>query len=151
LSYKGTSFVLAVILSAAAPAFADNISGDLRNVESGSHPTLFSTYGNGSTVRFDSMEMKIAEVVALDHEHLRASSTLVGTFWLGSNNGIGFGKNTEKFSRKHNQKDHDGGVGPISSFSAVSVPEPGSQTLLLFGLAGLGMFFYRRSSLKQAV
>ena len=51
---------------------------------------------------------------------------------------------SEKVKDKHKPKKQDGD-GPPASF--VAVPEPGSFTLVLFGLGALGVLLYRRNSL----
>jgi hypothetical protein len=43
------------------------------------------------------------------------------------------------------------GSGSGAPSPVVSVAEPGSQSLLLFGLAGMGIFFYRRKTLTNAI
>jgi hypothetical protein len=146
LTLKTTSFFLAAILSAAAPAFADKISAGPRNDASLSHHTQQSIHGNGSPVRFDSEKTKIAEVVLFTGSHPSAGSNL-DLFSLGSNIEDTFGEHSGNSSWKHKLKGHDDD-GLIPS---VSVPEPASQILLLFGLAGVGILFFRRNSLKKAI
>jgi hypothetical protein len=67
-----------------------------------------------------------------------------------------FGRDKGKGRGKSNGGDGDGngnasGTGSGTPPPLTSVAEPGSQTLLLFGLAGLGMLFYRRKTLANAI
>jgi PEP-CTERM motif len=67
---------------------------------------------------------------------------------LGFNHGDSGKKDLEKSGLKDtNEGDLDG----ASNLSVVAVPEPRTQTLLLFGLAALGMSLYRRNGLKVAI
>jgi hypothetical protein len=148
VSLKSTALFVAVIFSA-APALADKIPMDLRNRETLSHYTQPLIHGNVSAFRFGSEDTKIAEVDVLEDSRLSTSNNHIELFALGSNEGNAFGKDNDHNAwRKHGDKGRDGGDVPISS---VAVPEPGSQLSLLFGLAGLGILFFRRNSLKQAI
>jgi hypothetical protein len=148
VSLKSTTLFVALIFSA-APALADKIPADLQSRETLSHRTQQWIHGNASAVRFDLEDTKIAEADVLEESRLSTSNTQVDLSALGSNEGYAFGRHDDSNAwRKHGDKDRDGGDVPIPS---VAVPEPGSQLLLLFGLAGLGMLFYRRNSVKQAI
>jgi hypothetical protein len=148
VNLKSTSFFLAVILAAAAPALADTIPADLQNEETVSYHTRQWIHGNASLVRFDSEDTKFSEVVVLEESRLNTSDTEVNLFALGSNEGHAFGRDDDDAWRKRRGKGWDGGDGPISS---VAVPEPSSQLLLLFGLVGLAILLYRRDSVKQPI
>lgn len=148
MNLKSTTLFVALIFSA-APALADRILPmDPQNGENVSHHTQQWIHGNASVVRFDSEDTKFSEVVVLEESRLNTRDTEVNLFALGSNEGHAFGRDNDKAWRKHTGKGWDGGDGPISS---VAVPEPSSQLLLLFGLAGLGILLYRRDSLKQPI
>lgn len=65
-----------------------------------------------------------------------------------------FGRDKGKGRGKLDGGDGDGnptGTGSGDPSPFVSVAEPRSQTLLFFGLAGLGLLFYRRKSLATAI
>jgi len=71
-----------------------------------------------------------------------------------ANQGASSEKEKGKGRGKHNAGDGNGngigvGVGGVVSSPLSSVPEPGSQTLLLFGLIGLGIYC-RRKTLRNA-
>jgi hypothetical protein len=148
VNLKSTTLFVALIFSA-APALADRILPlDPQNEETVSYHTRQWIHGNASVVRFDSEDTKFSEVVEFEESRLNTSDTEVNLFALGSNEGHAFGRDNDKTWRKHRGKGWDGGDGPTSS---VAVPEPSSQLLLLFGLAGLGTLLYRRDSVKQPI
>jgi len=69
-------------------------------------------------------------------------------------NDLGFnhGDSGKKDSGKSGPKDtNEGDIDGASNLFIVAVPEPRTQTLLLFGLAAIGMSLYRRNSLKVAI
>jgi hypothetical protein len=73
---------------------------------------------------------------------------------FGGNGGTSSGGDQGKGRGKHNGGNGDGagsGVGSGDPAPVASVAEPGSRTLLLFGLAGFGMIFYRRRMLMIAI
>ena len=70
------------------------------------------------------------------------------------NKNSSFGRDKGKGRGKHSGGDGEGnspGTGSGIPLPLVSVAEPGSQTLLLFGFASLGLLFYRRKSLTNAI
>jgi hypothetical protein len=72
----------------------------------------------------------------------------------GGNQGASSDKNDGKDKGKHNGTDGDGngtGVGSGTPEPSIPVAEPASQSLLLVGLAGLGMVFFRRRTLTNAI
>ena len=69
------------------------------------------------------------------------------------NKSSSFGRDKGKGRGKHSG-DGDGstsGTGSGTPDPPATIPEPGSQTLLLFGFAGLGLLFYRRKILTNAI
>jgi hypothetical protein len=75
---------------------------------------------------------------------------------FGGHQGASSENNNGKGKGKHNGTNGDGdgngaGVGSGTPEPLIPVAEPGSQALVLSGLAGLGLFFYRRRSLANAV
>jgi hypothetical protein len=70
------------------------------------------------------------------------------------NKNSSFGRDKGKGRGKHSGGDGEGnssGTGSGTPLPVVSVAEPASQTLLLFGFAGLGLVFYRRKILTNAI
>ena len=167
-------FFLAVILSTAAPGFADQIPADRMDRDRGSVSMqgLFheKALQDVSALRhFGLNALKEDEFQIESIPYVRMSDlTKDGRIAIlvthvssgpGSNDrqvrlfdidsrGDRFGRNEKKAHRKHNGRDRGDGDGPVS---IVATPEPGSRTLLLFGLTGLGMVFYRRNWLRNAI
>jgi hypothetical protein len=87
--------------------------------------------------------------VDLDSDHIK-----LGDF--GGNQGASSDPDKDHGKASGNDNGGDGdndgkGSGNGTPHPEISVAEPGSQTLLLFGLAGLGMLFYRRKTLTNAI
>lgn len=169
------SFFLAVILSTAAAGFADQIPADRRDGDKGSVATQrlfhdgalqdvsalrdfdlsalkkdefqieFDPYvRTGDLRRDEGMEIVATQVsygLGLSNRHVRL-------YDVDSGNGDPFERNEEKAHLKLHGRGRDHGHGHVS---LVAVPEPPSLTLLLFGLTGLGMLFYRRKWLRKAI
>ncbi len=148
MNVRHTSLFLAMILSAAAPAFADKIPADLQNKDTVSRDLQQRTHANPPEILVSPGDTKNTEVFVLPDSLLSVRETQVDPFALGSFEGSAFGRDHDQAWDRRWDKRHDHGDGPISS---IAVPEPNSQLLLLFGLASLGMLFYRRTSLKQAI
>ncbi len=146
MNCKSTSLFLAVVLSAAAPAFADKIPVELRQTDGVFGFTQESIHGTAAA--FDSKRTKIDAVGMLAYEHLTANNAAVELIDLHAISGNEFGKDSDKNWWKHKGKKSKGGDGALS---VVAAQEPGSQILLLFGLAGLGILFHRRGSVKQTI
>jgi len=91
-----------------------------------------------------SKDGKISDLAALLNSAPGLNNHRASWFDLGSKHGVSFGRDDEKARGKHNGRDRDDGDGPLS---VVAIPEPGSLTLLLFGLAVLGMIVFRRNAL----
>lgn len=173
LKHKHGSFFLAVVLSTAAPAFADRISVDRMDGDRGSVslqelPNRNVVQDASASRKFGlsrfkedelriefnpavrmsdfSKDAKISDLGALLNSGSGPNSHQASLFDLGSQHGDSFRWDAEKAERKHHERDRDNDDGPL-----VAVPEPGSGTLLLFDLAGLGMIVYRRNALKNAI
>ncbi len=144
MSLKGTCFFAAVILAAAAPAFADRSSAD--HEYSVARYTQQSLDEVGAGVRFGTGETKIDDLLVLGDLRSSAGKTETAPF-VPKSNVDALGKDVDDH-RIPKGKRLKGGDGPVS---LVAVPEPSSQLLLLVGLAGLGVFIYRRNSVQQAI
>jgi len=73
---------------------------------------------------------------------------------FGDNQGVSSDNNNGKGKRNGTDGDGNGNgtrVGSGAPSPLFAVAEPGSQSVLLLGLAAVGMFFYRRKSLKNAI
>jgi hypothetical protein len=169
LSYKHPSFLLAVLIIAAAPVFADKIPVDPKSDSKGSASAqkqaelkgLHDLYATGDC---DLGGIKQNEVRPASMSNAGASSFSQGDKSGGfvnseANSGnpplkvIDLGSNQDNGSDKGkshgngNGHDQDGNSGAPA---VIAVSEPGSQLLLLAGLAGLGIFFLRRNSFQNA-
>jgi hypothetical protein len=138
MNLKSSSFFLAVILSAATPALADNIPKNRHIEERVLSFSGQSIEGDEVGVRFDSDEMRNSELSALVDS--RPAEGKVPADWLafGTHNVYTFGEDHDR--AKHKDKRLENG----EAASIVPVSEPGSQLLLLFGLASVGIIFVRQ-------
>ena len=171
MKHRHGSFFLAVVLSTAAPAFADKIPVNLTEGDRGAvsmqgspdknalkDASASRTFGlsafkeDASRIKLNpavrmsdfSKDGKISDLAALLNSAPGLNNHRASLFDLGSKHGVSFGRDDEKARGKHNGRDRDDGDGPLS---VVAIPEPGSLTLLLFGLAVLGMIVFRRNAL----
>jgi len=172
LEFKHPSFLLAVLVIAAAPIFADKIPGDSNTESKGSVSAqkqaemkgLHDLYATGDC---DLGGAKLNEVRPASMSNAGASSFSQGdkSGGLGgfvdteANSGkpplkvIDFGSNApDKDKGKSHGKGngHDPGGNGVAR-AEIAVSEPGSQLLLLAGLAGLGILFLRRNSYQNAI
>ena len=164
--------LLAFVFVAAAPAFADNIPG---HSKIGSKYVTFSegfadeqnSHGNSAQCNFVSGSTKENGLSTIslagafssgfakgenDSEFGGGNSVKLVDF--GGNEGASSDKDKGKNRGKNDGGDGEGngtGSGSGDASPAVSVAEPGSQALLLFGLAGLGMLFCRRKTLSNSI
>jgi PEP-CTERM motif len=148
VNLKSTTVFLALALAAAAPAFADKIPTELRNGEALSDSAHQLLQRDASTLRFYSDDAINHDVIVPADSWLDEGDSRWNAFAVGTDNGYARGINHDHARRNHKGTGWDSGD-PLSS--SVAVPEPSSQLLLLFGLAGLGILFCRRNSVRQAV
>lgn len=146
---KQSTLLLAVFLSISAPVFADSIPAHLEGM--GKHFALAEGFTEqrdfqGSFARHNTLLSSVEE----DGARTIAISGALYEFLFYQ----GVSSEGEKvrihgdFGNGNGNSNGNGGNVPLP---AVSVAEPGSQTLLLFGLTGLGMFFYPRNYLRDAI
>lgn len=178
---KQGTLLLAVILAAPAFAFADNIPGHSKGgnnnvslsegftgqqeLQDGSAKCNFlfsspkengvqTTSISGASLSDFAKGDKSSNLGTLAGTGISSDSRPVNVVDFGSNKDSSFGRDEGKGRGKHNGGDGDGngpGVGSGDPPPAVSVAEPGSQSFLLFGLAGMGTLFYRRKTLTNAI
>jgi len=178
-----TPLLLALILTAPALAFADNIPGHSRSGND------YVTFSEGFTEQQDlqsssarcnfllgSIKESGSNTNSIPHASFSefARGDKGSNFGAAPNAGVesgsreanlvdfrgngnkssSFGRDKGKGHGKHGGGDGDGnssGTGSGIPLPVVSVAEPGARTLLLFGFAGLGLFFYRRKRLTAAI
>jgi hypothetical protein len=177
---QGT-FLLIVILAVPAFAFADNVPGhskgankyvtfsegfssqqDIQGNSAQCNFLLGSSSGTGSSA--SSIAGASSSGIAKGETGANLGAFLstgmgpnthpVKLVDFGSTQGASSDKDKGKGPAKHHAGDSDGngpGVGSGTPSSVIAVAEPASQSLLLFGLAGLGMLFHRRKSLTNAI
>ena len=167
MNYKYGTLFLAFMLATAAPAFADSVPGhskDTNKYVTFSEDFLGQQDSQGNTAKCNFLSGSPNETGSQKGSFSAASfsgftrgESAAHTLKLvdfGSSNGSSADKDNDKDKGKHNGKDKDGdesGAGGGTPSPLIAIPEPGSQSLLLFGLAGLGMFVYRRKSLTNAI
>jgi len=172
LRNKQGILLLAFVFAVAAPAFADNIPG-----HSGGG-TKYVTFSEGFTSQQNSSgnSAQCNFLFSSPRENGLSPSSFASTkgselgssmgrgMASGENSGkvLGFGGNeggsSDKDKGKGKGKESGGSGDGNESGSGSGVPEPvpsvaepGSETLLLFGLAGLGILFSRRKSFTNAI
>jgi MYXO-CTERM domain-containing protein len=181
LKNQHATLLLAVILSAPTFAFADSIHDhpkgenkdvtllgrfadqeDLQDSSTRRNFLLSSVKENGSKrssnvgAAFGEFAKgdKNANLGLLLNDGMESDSHPVKLFDFDANQGASSDKDKGKSWGRHNGYDDDGNGTVVASgdiSAATSVAEPGSQTLLLVGLAALGMFFSRRRKLTNAI
>jgi len=180
LKNRQATLLLAAILAAPAFALADNIPGHSKigsNYVAFSEGFSEQQDSQGGSARCNFILSSVKENGMKTNYFARASFTEFAKGDKGSNFGsplntgmesdsndvklVDFGGNqgasADKDKGKGNGKGDEGdgdengtGSGSGDSSPGIPVAEPASQTLLLFGLAGMGMFFYRRKTLTNA-
>ncbi len=160
LKFKQGSLFLALVLATAGPAFADHIAVDSK-AGNGSFNSTEGTLQNGSFTRTSDMRIfkegnggtaghGAVQFRIFNENRTNSGAGMplnVGTDSADDNESRAkFGSKYGTSFGKHNDKDWDD-----YETSAVAVPEPGSQLLLLAGLIGLGMSVYLRHLLRIAV
>jgi PEP-CTERM motif len=173
LKNKRAPLLLAVILAAPAFAFADNIPGhsktgnnfvsfsegltdqqDSQGNSARCNFLLSSIKQNGSNTGSFTMGGKDANLGTHLSTGMASNTNPIKLFDLGANQGASSDKNKRKGPDKHDGDNSGGdgsGVGGGLPSPVIAVPEPGSQLLLLFGLTGAGILFYRRKASTNAV
>jgi hypothetical protein len=169
LKHAYTLLTLAAVLSAAAPAFADRLSverttkdqdfsfaeGTIDKRELSGEPSSQSFRMNslekskmrvsaesGFPINYVSKDERISEIAALP-PRIDSENGPVKLFdFDASNNSF-----SEHIWKARGIRRTGEGFGVNGSEFLFPVPEPGSQTLLLFGLVGLGLLFFRRNNL----
>jgi hypothetical protein len=162
---KQGTLLLAVILAAPAFAFADSVpchsKGGNKYVSLSDGFTGQQELQDGSArcnFLFSSPkenELQTTSISVLS-TGISSDSRPVTVVDFGGNKGTSFGRDKGKGRGKEHGGDGEGngagaGVGSGGTSPLVSVAEPGLQTLLLFGLGGLGFVFYRRKTLTNAI
>jgi hypothetical protein len=181
LKSQQATLLLAVILAAPAFALADNIPGhsktgsnyvtfsegfsEQQDSQGGSARCNFllsSVKENGMKTNYFARASfsdfakgdKGSNIGAPLNTGMESDSNDVKLVDFGGNPGASSDKDKGKGLGKGREGDGDGngtGSGDGDASPGIPVAEPGSQTLLLFGLAGMGMFFYRRKTLTNAI
>jgi hypothetical protein len=175
LKHTKRLLVLATVLFASVPVLADGIPAEFRAKAQDSFLSLAqkdpvdsagwqtsqsfresslakdtSRFGSDFHVRFNSFSD--------DHESLNVGALQISQkdSVKGPEKIIDFGFNDGNFTEPYLPKArarrrNDGNDGGGNIVDIAPVPEPGSRTLLLFGLTGFGLLLYRRNPLQDAI
>ena len=130
----------------ALPGVSVYRNSNLRALKEGRFPGAFHPCIPDSGFANDS---KIADLDTLLISGMVSNGRRAGLLDLHFNHADLWGRDGGSRWPNHPRWGWDGGNDGAPS--AVAVPEPRSLTLLLFGLAGLGLFVYRRNPLKNAI
>jgi hypothetical protein len=172
LKHTKRMLVLATVLFASVPVFADGIPAEFRAKDQDSLLSLAqkdpvdspgwqtspnfresslakdtSRFGSDSHVRFNSFSedqenQKLGDFLTSQTDAVKGPEKIIDF-------GFNDGNFTEPYhSQPRGRRRNDGGSN-VMDFAPV--PEPGSRTLLLFGLTGFGLLLYRRNSLGHAI
>ena len=178
---RQATLFLAVTLVAPVFALADNIPGHSRNgntyvafsegfseqqgPQSGSARCNFllisikknavetNSFARASFSEFAKSD-KSANFVAPVNTTVESDSDNLKLVNLGGNQGASSDKDHGTAAGSHSSADGDSneeGSGGGAPAPDISVAEPASQTLLLIGLAAVGILFYRRKTLTNAI
>ena len=167
MNYKHGTLFLAFVLAAAAPAFADSVPGhskdtnkyvtfseDFLGQQDSQGNSAKCNFLSGSPNEAGSQKGSFSAAPFSGFSRGESATYTLKLVDFGSSHGSSADKDNGKGKGKHDGKDKDGdgsGAGGGTPSPLIAIPEPGSQSLLLFGLAGLGMFVYRRKSLTNAI
>jgi PEP-CTERM motif len=174
LKHAHAVLTLAAVLSAAAPAFADRLSvehtsrdlnfsfeeGTIDKWELSGEPAWQSFRKNslekskmggsaepGFRINDVSRDERISEFAALLTSGITPENGPLKLFEFDPNNNF----LSEHVWKARGVRRNGDSFGVNGSKFLVPVPEPGSQTLLLFGFVGLGLLFFRRNNLNDAI
>jgi hypothetical protein len=166
MKHKNTAWFLAFTLAAAAPLFADTIPGHSRG---GSKYVTFSEgftsqqNGQGSSAECNFLlgapkanGLSTNSIAGSPSAGIAATGASVKFVDFSGNNGassdMGKGKGKGKGKQGGGSGNGNGTTsGGGTTAPLIAVAEPGSRSLLLFGLAGLSMLVFRRKTFTNAI
>jgi hypothetical protein len=166
MKYKNAACFFALTLAAAAPLIADTVPGHSKG---GSKYVTFSEgftsqqNGQGASAECNFLlgapresGLSTSSIAGSSSAGLPATEASIKLVDFSGNNGASSDKDKGKGKGKGKQGGGSGnGNGTTPGNGApsplIAVAEPGSQALLLFGLAGLGMLVFRRKTFTNAI
>jgi hypothetical protein len=168
VNYKLGTMFLALTIGTAAPAVADSVPGhskdankyvtfseDFLGQQDSPRNTAKCNFLSGSPKETGSRQGALSAASFSGFTTGGSGTASLKLADFGPSDGSpGNDSSGNKDKGKPSGKDNDGpgsGVGGGTPSPLISVPEPGSQSLLLLGLAGLGMVFHRRKTLTNAI
>jgi hypothetical protein len=147
MNLRYPSLLCGIVLIAAVPVLADRVS-DNGYVKDSAYTEIHAGSNNAAEVR--RAKSTLAPVM-LFQSSSGGDAHSVNLSDFGSSGNVYSTLDSEKGSGKERDGDKDNGKDHKKGGSPVAVPEPGSLSLFLMGLVGIGVFALRRGGKQKTI